>query len=53
LRRWMDPWEVLGVARGASAATIKSAFRDKARLLHPDVQSTSASAAEAELCVRR
>jgi hypothetical protein len=27
-----DPWEVLGVARGASSATIKAAFREKVPL---------------------
>jgi molecular chaperone DnaJ len=32
-----DYYEVLGVARGADAATIKRAFRARARLLHPDV----------------
>jgi molecular chaperone DnaJ len=32
-----DFYDVLGVARGADAATIKRAFRTRARLLHPDV----------------
>ena len=32
-----DYYEVLGVARGADAPTIKQAFRAQARLLHPDV----------------
>lgn len=30
------PWTVLGVSRGASAKTVKAAFRDVSRLLHPD-----------------
>jgi molecular chaperone DnaJ len=32
-----DYYDVLGVARGADAATIKQAFRARARELHPDV----------------
>jgi molecular chaperone DnaJ len=32
-----DFYEVLGVARSAEAATVKRAFRARARLLHPDV----------------
>lgn len=36
LRPDTDPYEVLGVPRGADAATIKSAYRMKALLYHPD-----------------
>ena len=32
-----DYYEVLGVAKDASQADIKNAFRQKARKLHPDV----------------
>jgi DnaJ-class molecular chaperone len=31
-----DPYQVLGVARGASEAEIKKAFRNRAKKLHPD-----------------
>lgn len=31
-----DPYQVLGVARGASDAEIKKAFRRRAKELHPD-----------------
>lgn len=31
-----DPYDVLGVTRDASAAVIKTAYRDRARLNHPD-----------------
>jgi len=34
-----DPYEVLGVAKTASAAEIKSAFRRQAKKLHPDATS--------------
>jgi molecular chaperone DnaJ len=34
-----DYYEVLGVAHGADAKTIKRAFRAKARMLHPDVSA--------------
>jgi DnaJ-class molecular chaperone len=46
-----DPYEVLGVRRGASAADIKSAFRRQAKKLHPDAnkQDPKAAARFAEL----
>jgi molecular chaperone DnaJ len=38
-----DYYEVLGVAHGADAMTIKRAFRAQARLLHPDVSADPAA----------
>jgi DnaJ-class molecular chaperone len=40
-----DPYEILGVARGASAADIKSAFRRLAKKLHPDANKHDPKAA--------
>src|ERR1700694_3813167 len=40
-----DPYEVLGVPRGASAADIKSAFRRQAKKLHPDANKHDPKAA--------
>ncbi len=41
-----DPYEVLGVDRGADDAAIKKAFRQLARELHPDVNSDDPDAEE-------
>ncbi len=41
-----DPYEVLGVARGADDAQIKKAFRTLARELHPDVNTEDPLAEE-------
>lgn len=31
-----DPYEILGIARAATAAAVKSAYRQKVQLVHPD-----------------
>jgi DnaJ-class molecular chaperone len=41
-----DPYKVLGVQRGASAAAIKSAFRKLAKKHHPDANKNDPKAAE-------
>ena len=41
-----DPYEVLGVQRGASAAAIKSAFRKLAKKHHPDANKNDPKAVE-------
>jgi DnaJ-class molecular chaperone len=40
-----DPYDVLGVPKGASAADIKSAFRKQAKKLHPDANKHDPKAA--------
>ena len=40
-----DPYEVLGVAKGADAAAIKGAFRKQAKKLHPDANRQDPKAA--------
>lgn len=43
-----DPYAILGVARGATAADIKNAYRRRARDTHPDIaKTTDASAFQA------
>ena len=41
-----DPYAALGLEEGASAASIRAAFRRQARVLHPDVSDDPMSAAK-------
>ena len=44
--KFRDYYEVLGIARDASAADVKKAFRKLARVHHPDVAANKATAEE-------
>ncbi len=41
-----DPYSALGVPQGAAATEIKTAYRRRARVLHPDVNESDPNAAE-------
>jgi curved DNA-binding protein CbpA len=48
-----DPYAVLGLAPGATAADVQRAYRRRARLLHPDIAGEGATTRMAELNVAR
>ena len=43
-----DPYEVLGLKRGASDEEIKKAYRNLSRRYHPDANINNPNAAQAE-----
>ncbi len=48
-RPFGNPYAVLGIAPGASAADVRRAYLRRARLLHPDVAGAEATGQMAEL----
>jgi molecular chaperone DnaJ len=44
-----DPYAVLGLAPGATAADVRRAYLRRARLVHPDVAGPAATTRMAEL----
>jgi molecular chaperone DnaJ len=44
-----DPYAVLGLAPGATAADVRRAYLRRARLVHPDVAGAEATSRMAEL----
>ena len=48
-----DPYAVLGLAPGATAADVQRAYRRRARLLHPDVAGEGGTSRMAELNLAR
>ena len=44
----MDPYQVLGVSRGASDEEIKKAYRSKSRMYHPDANVNNPNKDQAE-----
>jgi molecular chaperone DnaJ len=48
-----DPYAVLGLAPGATAADVQRAYRRRARLLHPDIAGEGGTMRMAELNLAR